>query len=68
MLSINYFRAYVWFSNLKASLEDFGLKELKYNDALFYNIMYSLYITIYNDNIKAFCPDDITIFILKKYL
>ena len=60
--------AYLWFGDLKATLKDFGLSQSKYNDTLFYDIAHSLYITIYVDDIKAFCPDNTTIFILKTHL
>ncbi len=49
--------AYLWFGDLKKTLEDFGLTQFKHDDALFYNTSCSLYITVYVDDIKAFCPD-----------
>ena len=60
--------AYLWFGDLKATLEDFGLTQSKHDDALFYDTLRSLYITVYVDDIKAFCPDDTTILTLKKHL
>ena len=61
-------RAYLWFGDLKATLEDFGLSQVKHDDALFYNISRSLYITVYVDDIKVFYADDATILTLKKHL
>lgn len=46
--------AYLWFGDLKATLEDFGLSQSNHNDALFYDTSRSLYITVYVDHIKAF--------------
>ena len=60
--------AYLWFGNLKATLEDFGLSQSKHDDALFYDTLHSLYITVYVDDIKAFCADDATILTLKRHL
>ena len=60
--------AYLWFDYLKATLKDFGLSQLKHDDALFYDPRHSLYIPIYVNNIKAFCPDNVTILTLKTYL
>lgn len=62
------YSTYLWFSDLKGILEDFGHTWLKYDDVLFYNTFQSLYITIYVDNIKAFYLDDTIILTLKKYL
>ena len=59
---------YLWFGDIKTTLEDFGFTQLKHEDVLFYNISHSLYITVYVDDIKVFCLDDTNILILKKYL
>ena len=60
--------AYLWFGELKGTLKDFGLTQSKHDDALFYNTSRSLYITVYVDDIKVFCPDDATILLLKEHL
>ena len=60
--------AYLWFGDLKATLKDFGLSQSKHDDALFYDTRRSLYITIYVDDIKAFCLDNATILTLKTHL
>ena len=39
--------AYLWFSDLKAILKDFGLFQSKHDDALFHDTSYSLYITVW---------------------
>ena len=60
--------AYLWFGDLKATLEDFGLFQSKHDDALFYDTSCSLYITVYIDDIKVSCADDTTILTLKRHL
>lgn len=60
--------AYLQFGNLKAILEDVGFFWSKHDNAQFYNILCNLYIRVYIDNIKAFCPDNVTILILKTHL
>lgn len=60
--------AFLWFGDLKATLKDCDLSQSKHDDALFYDTRCSLYITIYIDDIKAFCPDDATILTLKTHL
>ena len=54
--------AYLWFGDLKPTLDDYGLIQSKHDNVLFYNTLRSLYITIYLDDIKAFYPDNTTIF------
>ena len=58
---------YLWFRDLKATLENFGLSQSKHDDTLFYDTSRSLYITVYIDDIKVFCADDATIFTLKRH-
>ena len=60
--------AYLWFEDLKATLEDFGLFQSKHDDVLFYDTLRSLYITVYVDDIRAFYADDATILTLKRHL
>lgn len=60
--------AHLWFGNLKGISENFNLTQSKHDNVLFYNTSWNLYITVYVDDINAFCPNDTTILILKEHL
>ena len=60
--------AYLWLRDLMATLEDFGLFQSNHDDALFYDTLCSLYITVYIDDIKAFYVEDAIILPLKRHL
>ena len=49
--------ANLWFDNFKGKAIDFGLKQSKFDDTLFYHPSKSLYITVYVDDIKIYTPD-----------
>lgn len=49
--------AYLWFEELKSTLLSQGLIQNKHDDALFFDPVRELYITVYVDDIKAFSPN-----------
>ncbi len=64
--------AYLWFEEFKEKLLLYGLVQLKHDDTLLYDTARNFYVTVYVDNVKAFCPesstiDDFKVFLSKYY-
>ena len=45
----------------------YGLIQLQHNNVFFYNTAQNLYVTVYVDNVKVFCPESSIINKLKVY-
>lgn len=64
--------AYLWFEEFKEKLLLYGLLQSRHDDALFYDTARNLYVTVYVDDVKVFCPksstiDDLKVFLSKHY-
>ena len=60
--------AYLWFEEFKEKLLLYGLVQSQHDDALFYDTARNLYVTVYVDDVKVFCPESSTIDDLKVFL
>ena len=48
--------AHLWFQAIKGKLIEYGLVQSKNDEALFFSNKKELYVTVYVDDVKAFCP------------
>ena len=60
--------AYLWFTDIKGTFLSFGLTQSKHDDSLFFDTKRKLYVTVYVDDIKAYCRDDSTLDALSEHL
>lgn len=63
---------YLWFKKFKEKHLFYNLMQSQDNDALFYNLVQNIYITVYIDNIEVFYPEysainDLKVFLTKHY-
>ena len=60
--------AYLWFKTIKAKFIEYGLVQSQHNETLFFSIEKSLYVIVYVDDVKTFCPINQSIDDLSTYL